>query len=176
MALIVETGSGVQGAESYASVAFIDTYWAARTHDANAAAWAALTTAQKEGSAREATSYLDSVYGSYYKGIRRGYVQGLLWPRDKALDEAGYPLPDLPDDLKRATAELAVRASSSRLSPDAARDNLVKRIKKKVGPLETETEYADGASTQTRYGSVEGFLAGLLAVPGGAGSGSWFWA
>lgn len=172
MSITVEDGTGIAGAESYATVAFVDTYWTSRTHDAtNSAAWAALTTAKKEGALREATAYLDARYGSKYRGVRRGYVQGLLWPRDGAEDEAGYDLPGLPEELQRAVAELAVRASSARLAPDADRGNLVKRTKDQVGPLVQEIEYVDGANTEDRYGSVDGIMAPLL-VPAGNG---WSW-
>lgn len=174
MALTVEDGTGVQGAVSYATTAYIDTYWTERTQDSQAATWAAATTPHKEGAAREATAFLDAQYGAYYKGIRKGYVQGLLWPRSDALDDAGYPLPAIPEELKKAVAELAVRALSARLSPDAEHENAVKRVKKKVGPIETETEYADGASTAKRYGVVNGLMAGL--VGGGGNSPSWAWA
>lgn len=176
MALIVEDGSAVPKAESYISVADADAYWAARTHDSQSTVWSALTTPQKEGSLRESTAYLDATYGNDYKGIRRGYVQGLLWPRTGALDEAGYPLPDLPDELKKAAAELAVRASSERLAVDSARGGLVKRTKDKVGPLEQEIEYVDGATINTSYGSVNGILAGILVGGGPGGRQGWAWA
>lgn len=176
MALVVEDGTGVQGAESYASVTFADAYWAARTHDASYTTWSAVgnTTAKKEGALREATAYIDSVYGPHYKGARRGYIQGLLWPRTGAMDERNYPLPDLPEELKRAVAELAVRATAGPLAPDSARDNMIKREKKKVGPLEKEIEYMDGASTESRYGAVEGMMA-LLVNNSANGSASWLW-
>jgi hypothetical protein len=175
MSLIVEDGTGIQGAESYATVAYVTAYWAARTNDSNATIWAALNDdGKKEGSLRAATSYLDATWGVMYKGKRRGWVQGLLWPRSGALDNDGYELPALPDELKRAVAELAVRASAGPLAPDVAHGDAVKSESKKVGPLEVSTTYVDGASTKVRYGIVEGLIASLLTIsPGSAGSWDW---
>lgn len=178
MTLIVETGASVVGAESYATTAAIDAYWLARPQMAQAALWAAATDAVKEGAAREATAFLDATYGPSYKGQRRGYIQGRLWPRSNALDEAGYPLPDLPPELIEATCELAGRAVSARLATDAAVDGVVKRTKKQVGPISTEVEYGDGAGRFARYGAIDGLMAPLLDSnpTSGGGHNNWAWA
>lgn len=180
MSLIVETGAGIQGAESYASVAFITAYWAARPHNALAAVWAAITPASKmEGCAREASTYLDANWGAYYRGVRAGYVQGLQFPRTGANDAAGYPLPSLPTELQAAVAELAVRASTSPLASDIDTGARVKSLRKKVGPLEKETEYFDPgyAAPKTSYGVVADLLAPILnGTQPGASAASWNWA
>ncbi len=163
MSIVVETGQGVAGSESYAATATIDAYWAARTHNALAATWAALTTAKKEGAAREASDFADATWGPYYRGVRRGYVQGKLFPRTGAKDDAGYPLPDLPPELVAAVCELAPRAATSPLAADIDTGARVKSQTKKVGPLEKSTEYFDGgAAPQTAYGAVDNILAPLL--------------
>lgn len=165
MSLSVETGSGISGAESYATTAQIDAYWAARTHNALYTAWSAVTntTAKKEGQAREATAYLDAVYGPSYRGVRRGYVQGLAWPRVGALDDDGYPLPDLPPELVAAVCELAPLAISATLTPAvSAGGGVVKRVK--AGSV--EVEYADNGSTEKSYPAVARLLAPLLRADG----------
>ena len=111
MTLVVEDGTGVPGADSYAALAGADAYFAARAHLALAATWDAATDANKEGALREASAYLDATYGPHYRGTRRGYVQGLEWPRSGARDDADYPLPALPEVLVRATCELAAGAA-----------------------------------------------------------------
>jgi hypothetical protein len=58
VALIVEDGSIVAGAESYASVAYADIYFANRPSNPNSIVWAALTVPQKEGALREATDHM----------------------------------------------------------------------------------------------------------------------
>lgn len=183
MTIIVEDGTGVQGAETYASIEFITAYWGKRTHSALFTAWDGEgDDEKKEGAAREATSYLDAVYGNFYKGTRRGYAQGLLWPRSGALDAKNYPLPDLPEELKAAVAELAARriSTGTELSPDVDPLAMVTREKKKIGPIEKELEYASpvsvgGKSATIRYGAVEGLLSMLLTNSPGS-SGTWAWA
>lgn len=179
MSIVVEDGTGVNGAESYATVAFVDAYWAARTNDANAAIWTGLGTPAKEGALRSATDYLERVYGPNYVGVRKGYVQGLLWPRTKTKDDVGYPLPDLPVELQKAVAELAVRAGSAALAPDVDQTGMIKRETKKVGPLEKTIEYATPtgpASLGKQYGTVDGLMALLVKTGRGASeSSAWAW-
>jgi hypothetical protein len=88
-----ETGAGVPGADTYAAQAWIDAYWTARPHLALAATWAAASTGNKDGAAREATAYIDGAFGPYFRGVRRGFVQGLEFPRTAAKDDASYALP-----------------------------------------------------------------------------------
>lgn len=158
MTLLVEDGSCVQGAESYASAAYIKTYWTNRPQNAFSAQMLAATDANIEGAAREASGFIDATWGPFYKGKRRGYVQGLLWPRTDALDEQGYPLPDLPVELMIAVAELAARAVSTSLAQDLDRGGMVKMLK--AGSV--EIEYADGAPGQTTYGVLALTLAPIL--------------
>lgn len=164
MSLIAEDGSGVSGAESYASTTWIGGYWSNRPQNALAATWAAATDANKEGAAREASAYIDAIWGPYYRGVRRGWVQGLLWPRSDAMDDAqalgrpAYPLPDLPPCLMQATAELAARALSARLAQDLARGGMVSTLK--AGSV--EIQYAAGAPAQKTYGLIDRLLAPIL--------------
>lgn len=162
MALTVEDGTGVAGADSYVTIAAIDAYWANRPHTSEATTWTAATTANKEGAAREASAYIDATYGQHFKGQRSGYVQGLMWPRTGAEDAAGYPLPPLPPEIVTAACELAARAVSARLAEDVDQKATIKRFKEKTGPLEEETEYFEGASSKKGFGFVEGLLASIL--------------
>lgn len=158
MALTVEDGTGVVGADSYASLSFANAYWANRPHSSSSTTWSGATDVNKEGALREATSYLDAVYGQAYRGYRRGNLQGLQWPRTNALDDAGWPLPDLPMEIQWATVELAVRALGSSLAADADVAGSIKRKREKVGPIEEETEYQFGSSPYKRFGAVESLL------------------
>ena len=171
MALIVESGSGVAGAESYASTAFADTYWGARTHLASSSTWLAATTAHKEGALREATAFVDATYAPYYRGIQAGTVQGLLWPRSGAVDDAGYDLPGLPVAMQNAACELAARALAATLAPDLARGGAIKTEKVDV----LSVTYFDGAQAGTTYGVVEGIIQSLLDGTQGDNP-VWLWA
>lgn len=158
MSLIVEDGTGVQGAESYATTAAIDAYWTKRPQRALAATWASANTSNKEGGAREATAFIDAAFGPYYRGEDRGYAQGLLWPRSNAFDDAGYPLPGVPPELLTAVAELAARSLSAELAEDLDRGGAVKS--EQIGPL--RVEYMDGAPAQKTYGLIAFTLAPIL--------------
>lgn len=198
MTLIVETGAGDAGAESYASIDEAAAYWTARQHDPMAAAWEnAESDDLREGALREASTYLDATYGGLYLGSRSTTTQGLLWPRvnrtllnpadytvyadfvaaQAALDTVitgadGLELASLPVQIVNAAIELAVRALSGPLAPDI--DPATPWIKReKVGPLETEYGGAGPAVLGGSYGFVDTMLAPVL---NGARNGSWNWA
>ena len=175
MALIVETGAGIAGAESYNSVAEISAYWAKRGHTSFATAWAAATTANHEGAAREATDFLDAEYGAFYRGTRKGYIQGKMWPRTQAQDGTGYFLPALPPELKQAHAELAGRAISARLSSDADVAGFVQSTSVKVGSISESITYAGGTKLEKKFGFLDGIMAPLLDRVEPGSSASWAW-
>ncbi|AVX04340.1 hypothetical protein MXMO3_01815 [Maritalea myrionectae] len=170
MALTVEDGTGVSGAEAYVSVADADTYWGNRTHSSFYTTWNAASSGEKEGALREAAGHLDARYGRFYRGHRKGYVQGLQWPRSNAFDDAGFLLPELPQEIVDANADLAVRALSAALSSDAARGGMVKRNKVDGA---VEREFFEGASPETKYGQIETMLGPVLN--GMQRGGSWHW-
>lgn len=142
MALICEIGTIVPSAESYCSTADCDTYHLNR----NNTAWIG-TTAIKEAALRNATAYIDGKYRSRWLGYRVSTDQSLEWPR--------YSVPVLgggvgiyggfllsttiPQRLKDAVCEAALRALSGALSIDA--DTSIQS--KKIDVL--ETTYRPGA-------------------------------
>lgn len=176
MTFIVETGAGIAGANSYVSTSTIDIYWKSRPHMAYSAAWAAAATSIKQGAAVEATDYLDATFGQYYRGNRMGNIQGRLFPRSNATDNSGFLIEGIPDELIRAACELAGRAISAQLSSDDARGGMIKRKREKLEGLEEETEYADFAPTETRYGVIDKMLAEILdGTQPSAVKPSWEW-
>lgn len=149
MSLIVEDGTGLADAESYASVAYADTY---HSNFGNAA-WALLTTEQKEQSLRKATDYISGSYGGSFAGYRTTNTQALDFPRSE-LPKVGYGVVyygnnEIPAELLKATAILALKSTSSALVSDTAR--LTKREKVDV----LEIEYMEGASDQVKYNEVD---------------------
>lgn len=161
MALIVEDGSIVAGAESYCSVAAADDYHSKRGN----AAWAALDdTTEKEPALRKATDYMVQEYRQRWKGYRKSATQALDWPRSAVyLEPVQYgggvePNPLLvsdtivPDEVVKACAELAIRASTTVLSAD-----LEQAVRSEtVGPI--STTYDDNSSQSTRYKAVVSML------------------
>ena len=148
MALTVEDGTGLADAESYITTDWADTYHANRAQET----WADGTDDDKEAALRRAVAYLDGRYGPRFTGLRlNGRDQALMWPRVGATDTEGWAIASdvIPVEIMRAQAECAIRELDTPgfLSPDVATTGAVQRIKKKVGPIETETEYALGGST-----------------------------
>jgi hypothetical protein len=196
-AVIPEDGTGVSGSDSYFAIATATTYWANRPQDPNAAVWtaAALVTGKQDGAAREATAYLDSTWGSLYRGVRLTDTQGLLWPRidrtalaltdcittlaeleaeqaetDKPLIGAdGLEMPGLPPQIVHAAIELAARACTARLAADKGEEGWLKR--RKVGII--EREWGGPGIPGGSYGFVDTLLAPVLI---GQRNAQWNWA
>lgn len=174
MALEVEDGSGKADAESYISVADATAYHAARGN----AAWAALASdIVREQMLRRGTEYMVQEYRMRWKGVRATAVQALDWPRGlvERPDYAyaginGYttisgdyyfPSDEVPVEVQRACAEMALRAISTTLAPDLG----APVTREKVGPI--EVEYAEGARQTTRYQAIDNILAPFLRISGG---------
>lgn len=195
MALVVEDGTGIAGADSYFATETADSYWLARPQDANAAIWAAAAQERKDGAAREATAFLDATWGTLYRGVRATTAQGRLWPRidrcdlalscrnptlaeleaaqalsDKPLLGAdGLALDGLPAQVVAAAIELAARALTARLAPDKDESGWLKR--RKVGPL--EREWGGPGIPGGSYGYVDALLGPVLL---GLRNSQWSWA
>ena len=161
MSIIVEDGTKVVGAESYISVAEADAYHSKRGNTA----WDLLdTTDQKEPALRKATDYLEQAFFSLWKGIRVEDGQPLSWPRKCAyIDD--YTLIDdniVPEAVKRACAELALKASAAELAPDMTQGV----VSETVGPI--SVTYDTGSPQRKRYRAIENMLAPYLKAGGGA--------
>src|SRR3972149_388650 len=134
MTIIAEDGTGLGNAESICSVTSADTYHSDRGNTA----WALLTTAIKEASLRKATEYMASEYRSRWLGRRATSTQSLDWPRILVyLQDIGnnslflVPSTTVPVEVKRACAELALRASTAPLIEDQSR----KTSEETIGPI-----------------------------------------
>lgn len=156
MALEVEDGTAKSNAESFISVADADTYFSNRGN----AAWAALTTAQKEQSLRKATDYMEGVYSTRWNGYIKTATQALSWPRSfvykapfvqGAVGAYPYLVADdiVPVEVSRSCAELAVRASSETLAADLD----VAVVSEKIDVI--EVEYDTNAPAYKQYRAVD---------------------
>ena len=136
MALIIETGAGIAGADSYQTVAQLDAY-------ALAFFGAALTgtDGEKEAALRRSAAFMNSLP---FKAVRtKGRAQGLAWPRDGVTDDEGNEIEadKVPQEVKNAQLIFA-RAelqSPGILTPTVVQNEGIKR--ERVGPI--ETEFAD---------------------------------
>ena len=135
MTIVVEDGTGLANANSYASVIFADGYFAGRGNTQ----WSSLILADKETSLIKATDYIDLWFSDRFKGCMKTEGQALAFPRINT----GL-LTEMPMQLLRAACEYAVRASVAPLSSDVEVDENGQMILKKVervGPIEEETTF-----------------------------------
>jgi len=166
MALIVEDGSVVLGADSYLDVA--DPGFANFGHSA----WAAETdTAKKEVALRLATEYLDTAY--VWKGYKTKSTHSLAWPRTSVIVQDGTRTiggNELPRELTRALMEIAADTLvNGDPSLPTDRGGAIKRRREKTeGVFEEETEYMDAAPTGRRFPRVDRLLSDFSVS--GAGS------
>ena len=139
MALIVETGAVVIGADSYLSVVDATTYLVSR---GKGDAWDAVD--DQEAALRKATDYITQAYRGRWTGYRFTVSQSLDWPR------AWVPIPDVPSgygafsafvsntivplEVKNACAELALISSVTDLTATLTRP----KIRTKVGEIEVQ--------------------------------------
>src|SRR6187549_997723 len=135
MSLIVEDGTARADAESYISVADANSYHVSRgTPDAD---WADLDTADKESALRRATDYMLATYRLRWKGSPVNGTQALDWPRYNVQRDQSfltYIQPTvIPNEVKRACAELAVRAHAGPLTQDVEPQAGV--LSEQVGPI-----------------------------------------
>jgi hypothetical protein len=177
MALTVEDGTVKTGSESYISAADATTYHSNRGNTA----WTGSDTV-KEAALRKAATYLDGHYRRRFKGQKvKPTTQPMEWPRVgvKLVDGdilyydvtpsfydsefMGFlPTTTIPQRLKDAQCELALRALSGDLSADGE-SNI---IREKVDVL--ETEYAPNTvKGMVSYPVVDQLLSDLLKPLGG---------
>lgn len=168
MALIVETGAVVAGAESYISVTDAD------THHSNFGntAWAALTTTAKEQYLRRATQHMLQMYRPRWKGYRKDASQVLDWPRSfvylepfvhGAVGSWPFLVSDtiVPNEVKTACADLALKASTETLLPDGTQQV----AEETVGPITVKYDQYSPANKQ--YFAIDAILSPYLNSIGG---------
>lgn len=127
--------------------------------DRSIAAWTG-TQAVKEAALIRATDWMQGEFGPQWKGWRKTNTQALDWPRvGVTLDDVGAygtgayvagfaaQVSDtiVPDEVKRACMELALRALTATLSPDIA------RVKRSAGVGSARVEYDPFAPVQTTF-------------------------
>jgi len=165
MAFTVEDGTGVAGANAYTAVADVDAYWLDRANST----WAAAETAAKQAAIITATDYIELRFRKRFLGYREFEAQPLSFPRLNLYDNDGELIEGIPDRLKYAVAEYALRALSAALLPDPTFDDRglkVKSKREKVGPIEEETTYEGGIAIYRPYPSADLYLSEYLAPSG----------
>lgn len=176
MALIVETGVGLSTAESYISVAEFLAY-----AYKNYAVTDPVATDAIEQALRRATRFIDGAYRKHFLGYRtQAYNQALEWPRAWVVrpwpgasgynqgyySQAGDVLANnvIPQSLKEATAEAAIRelASPGSLTPDRVPSEQI--LQETVGPI--TTVFANVSDSRPIVTLIDEILAPLMTQSG----------
>lgn len=164
MALTIEDGSIVAGADSYVALADYQSYGAdrgwtlsgadatdevnlRRAFDALNRRWSYIGTRVRYDQPGEFPRYFQS---HYTRGTFYGQVS--LYTRFEDMPSAD----EIPQEVLKAQKELAFLIQGG-LDPFETVTGSVKRERNKAGPVETETEYTGGKST-ARIVAVEGLL------------------
>ena len=132
MAFTVEDGTGVAGANSYMTDVELKAYHADRGNSITAGGGAL------QQALVRATDYLETKYGHRFKGTQEHLAQPLSFPRTDLYDRRGDAVTGIPDKLKAALAEYALRAIDGELYTEPTVDASglkVTRLKEKVGPI-----------------------------------------
>ena len=157
MSLVVEDGTGKSDAESFISVADASTYFTAR----GVTTWDALDTGEetvnREAALRKATDYLTAVYRDRWEGVRYTEDQALDWPRAGVVrDSWQVDTDEIPIEVQRAEAELALKSASADLLADQTRGV----TSEKVGDI--EVSYDKNSPQATRYKQIDAMLRPFL--------------
>lgn len=160
---LAEDGYGVPDANAYAEVTYVDEYHQGRGN----AAWAALTAQAKREAIVRATDYLERRYGHRWIGRKGSAEQGLHFPaRDAYLVEHGgepRPVTGVPESLRKAVAELALRAARGPLEQDQP-GGAVASESRSGGGLARSVTYARPGAPPV-YSAAERWITALLRQP-----------
>jgi len=159
MALTVETGAVVTGADSYISQSDADTYF---TEHGAPSAWTGLTSDEKDSALRYACIALEGMFN--WSGEIVSLTQPRSWPRSGASDNDGRTIAadSIDQRLKDAQCELALLHTSSALNASYDRGGAVKS--EQVGPI--RTEYFQGASAEPSLPIISRIVGGLGILRG----------
>ena len=151
MALVVEDGTGVEGANSYLTVAELRAFAGDR-------GLTLPTDSEVEKLLVKATDYLEL---KSYIGDRASDNQGLSWPRTQTANPYWQYDDLIPTKLKTAQSLLAVEAMNGELT-QATRPN--EYIQTKIDVLYIKYAKDDDRSAGLRYRAVDDLLASLVTI------------
>lgn len=161
MALVVEDGSIVANADSYADLAFARDYATARGVTLPA------DDAEAEALAYKAMDYLEGKRGEFQGDKADPLNQSLQWPRKNVkIDCVDFPVDAIPKELKQAQARLMMEASAGVEIQPTRTGGFV--IEDTTGPLTTKYSERIGVSAEPTITAVDALLEPLFkACPQG---------
>lgn len=175
MALVIEDGSGVSGANSYATEAEANAYLDETNRNASGSAWKIAGSKAREGSLALAQKFLQARWNGKWKGRETNEFQALDWPRIHVQRKNGYFFnqTDIPLEVKQAQIEYALIeiTTPGTLFPVIQYDDTnrpLKKIREKVDVLEEEREFSDSpvVSTWRKFPIADGLIRHLVTTGG----------
>lgn len=162
MTLVVEDGTGVSGADSFASRTEANAYWAA--HGAPAS-WTALSDEAKDAEQRFGARWLSETYAGRWKGWITHEHQEMRWPRSGVVDDEGRVIE--PTEIPRALKEAQFHAGQLHREGGGLAAVTKSGIKREelVDVVEREFFSPSGSTPQNAF--IDSLLSGLLASPAG---------
>lgn len=169
--LTVETGAVVAGADSYNTLAQLDTHFT--NYGAPSSGWTGETDAAKCALARVATRWMEARWGEDWTGSLSDTdtPQALSWPRDGAFDSSGreFDSDEIPGAITRLHAEVTRLAAEGKLqTSDLKRGGLVASVS--AGPV--SKSFFPHASGKSSYPYLDG-IARPLTNAGVSGNRLW---
>lgn len=173
--LIVEDGTGIVGAHSYATVAQADTYHLLMGNEGWPQPPAPTTedptpedpnSSKKEAALRRGSMYLDAIYGSRVLGVRKNPAQGLIFPQLGIVYWDGRPVDEnsVPIIWQNAAIEVALLAYTGVQLAATVAAGEQELVSKKIDVL--EWQWAQGTKKQTAsLGWLDIMLASLFGPP-----------
>lgn len=152
MALVVEDGTGVEGANSYLTVAEL------RAFAGDRGLTLPVTDSEVEKLLVKATDYLEL---KSYIGDRASDNQGLSWPRTQDTNPFWQYTGIIPTKLKTAQSLLAFEAMNGELSQATRPSDY---IQTKIADLYIKYASDDTRSAGLRYRAVDDLLASLVTA------------
>lgn len=163
MTLIVEDGTIVAGANSFATVAYALDYLTSRGDSTFADA----EQADQETALVRACDYLRDEILFSYRGQRIVHDQPLPWPRTGASIYRGPPIPEnvVPKAIIDAQCELCFKALTSNIQPDITHSGGI--ASETIGPI--STSYFKSVDPRVLITAVMGLLQPYVLVQGTLG-------
>lgn len=158
MALTIEDGTGVEGADSFATVAEAQAFATARGLTLPE------TDAEIEPLLVKAADFLLGMEDRF-QGTRSKQDQRLPFPRYAVVLPGGWELGSsaIPAAIKEAQIRLAIDANSTDLRPNGTGQEVVRE---KVGPLETEYNPTGAGTVSPSFHAAMDLLSPLLRAGG----------
>lgn len=154
MALIIEDGSIVASAQSYATAAELASYAALRGTSITA------DETEQEQLLIKAMDYLEGLRDKF-KGVKVSTDQSLQWPRSGVtIDGLSVSYEEIPRELLYAQLALAIEAYSTDIMPNLPSTGDVTR--EKVGPIEVEYDNKSKVLGVSAFAKSSALIAPLL--------------